>query len=189
MGSMQRFSKEETGMEGLFVLNPFWAEDERGFFLKGFEKDVYREFGLDSEVNEWFVSGSHKNVVRGLHFQTVEPQAKFVAALSGRIWDVAVDLRSGSATYGKSLGVELSDVNRKVFCIPKGFAHGFCVLSDWALVSYTCAGKYLGEYDTGIVWDDPDLAIRWPVSAADAILSDRDGKLMRFCEFDSKNPF
>ena len=189
MGRMQRFSKEELGMEGLFVLDPFWAEDERGFFMKGFEKDVFRELGLDDGINEWFVSGSRKNVVRGLHFQTHDPQAKYVSALSGCIWDIAVDLRRGSATYGKYLGMELSEENRKVFCIPKGFAHGFCVLSEWALVSYVCAGKYLAECDTGIVWDDKDLDIRWPVSPADAVLSGRDRELGRFADFDRVNSF
>lgn len=189
MGSLQ-FTKEDTGMEGLFVLNPFYAEDERGFFLKGFEKDIFRTFGLENEVNEWFVSGSKKNVVRGLHFQTRNPQVKIVSALEGSVLDIAVDLRRDSTTYGKYESCELSGENHKMFYIPKGFAHGFCVLSDWAVVSYVCIGKYYSEYDAGIVWDDPDLGIEWPfANNADAILSDRDRGLARFADFDCTNPF
>lgn len=189
MGSLQRFSKEETGMEGLFVLNPFLAEDDRGYFLKGFEKNIYKEFGLESEVSEWFISGSHKNVVRGLHFQLREPQVKVVSVHAGRIFDVAVDLRRGSPTYGKYEAVELSSDNHKIYYIPKGFAHGFCVLSDWAVVSYVCIGRYFPEYDTGIFWNDPDLAVIWPVAPDDAFLSQKDNNLMRFAEFERINQF
>ena len=189
MGRVQRFSKEDTKMEGLFVLNPFLAEDDRGYFLKGFERDIYQEFGLENEVNEWFISGSHKNVVRGLHFQLKHPQIKIVSVHAGRIFDVAVDLRHGSPTYGKYESIELSGDNHKSFYIPRGYAHGFCVLSDWAVVSYVCIGKYYPEFDTGIAWNDSDLGVRWPLLEEEAFLSEKDRNLMHFAGFDAINPF
>lgn len=181
----QRFSVEKTAIDGLAVIYPFFVEDERGFFVKNFERDIFRTFGLENEIQEEFTSRSKKNVVRGLHFQTREPQVKIVSVAAGRIFDVAVDLRRGSATFGQYESRELSDENHEIFYIPRGFAHGFLVLSDFAVVSYMCVGKYFGEYDTGIVWDDPDIAIGWPVqNKEDIIVSPRDRALMRFAGFE-----
>jgi len=181
----QSFSVEETPIRGLAVIHPFFAEDERGFFVKNFERDLYTAFGLENEIHEEFTSRSKKNVVRGLHFQTKEPQVKIISVAAGRIYDVAVDLRRDSTTFGRYIGRELSDENHEIFYIPRGFAHGFMVISDFAVVSYMCAGKYLGEYDTGIVWDDPDIGIAWPVrNKEDVIISLRDKGLMRLAEYE-----
>lgn len=183
----QGFSVEETGIEGLKIINPFFAEDERGFFLKNFEKDIFAGFSLENEIHEEFISRSGKNIVRGLHFQAFEPQIKIVSAIEGEIFDVAVDLRRDSITYGKYESCELSGENHKIFYIPRGFAHGFLVLSDYAIISYICIGKYLPEHDTGILWNDPDIGIKWPVgNQKDAILSSKDRGLMRFSEYDAK---
>jgi len=175
-----RFSCEEIGM-GVKLIQPFYMEDERGYFLKNIEKDVFKEWGLDAEINETFYSLSKKGVIRGLHFQTKEPQAKIVSVLKGEVKDVIVDLRKGSETFGKYLAVNLSEQNRNVVWIPKGFAHGFEVLSNEALVSYTCVGKYLNEYDNGIVWKDEALAIEWHTK--EPIVSKKDDSLMTFEKF------
>jgi dTDP-4-dehydrorhamnose 3,5-epimerase len=183
----QSFSVEDAGIEGLKVINPFFIEDERGFFLKNFEKDIFSGLGLENEIHEEFLSRSVKNVVRGLHFQTAEPQIKIVGAVEGRVFDVAVDLRRDSKTYGKYESCELSGKNHKLFYIPRGFAHGFLVLSDFAIVSYMCIGRYRPDHDTGILWSDPDIGIKWPVDYKDVIASKRDAGLMRFKKYDKIN--
>ena len=183
----QFFSVESTGMEGLKIINPFYMEDERGFFMKNFEKDIFSELGLENEIHEEFISRSWKNIVRGLHFQKTRPQIKIVGAIEGKVFDVAVDLRRNSLTYGKYETCELSGDNHKLFYIPKGFAHGFLVLSEYAIITYSCIGKYIPEYDTGILWNDPDIGIRWPLkNPEDAILSQKDRELMRFSEYDAR---
>ena len=149
--------------------------------MKNFEKDIFKEFNIDISVFEDFETYSKYGVIRGLHFQTQAPQGKLVKAISGRIRDVAVDLRKESATFGKWMAVELSQENRKSFWIPPGFAHGFEVLSEYALVSYKCDGKYLIEYDTGIYYDDKDIGINWQTS--NPIVSDKDKGLMSLQDF------
>lgn len=167
---------EDTDLAGAKIITPFFVEDERGYFLKCFEKDVFRQFGLDTDIYEDFESFSTRSVVRGLHFQTRNPQAKLVRVIQGSIIDVIVDVRDCSENFGKWELFALSDENRKQLWIPKGFAHGFCVRSDHAIVSYKCMGKYEKDYDSGIVWNDPDLAIPWNV--ANPIISVRDSNLM-----------
>ena len=130
------FSIEECELKGLKIIHPFFAEDERGFFLKSFEQDIFKTFGLENIISEDFESFSYKNVIRGLHFQTNNPQIKMVRAITGEIMDVAVDLRKDSPTFGKWESVILSGDNHKIFWIPAGFAHGFRVLSEDAIVSY-----------------------------------------------------
>lgn len=178
---MSTFAVREGRIAGLKIITPFYMEDERGFFLKSFEKDVFHSLGIDMEIYEDFESFSRKNVIRGLHFQTKEPQAKLVRALSGSILDVAVDLRKGSKTFGEWEAVILSDHNHEAFWIPEGFAHGFLVLSDSALVSYKCRGKYLKEYDSGICWNDRDIQVEWGIS--DPIVSEKDQNLMSLREY------
>ena len=178
------FEAEKLTIDGLQVINPFYMEDDRGSFTKTYEKDVYAALGIEGYLAETFETMSKKDVIRGMHFQTFEPQGKLVRAVFGEIMDVAVDLRVGSPTFGKWESVILSEANHKMFWIPAGFAHGFVVKSDKALVSYSCIGKYHGEADTGIVWNDADLAIDWGIDMP--IVSDKDSKLMTFREFADK---
>jgi|GEM_PF-9827 len=181
----QSFGIETTELEGVYQLTPFYMEDNRGNFLKAFEKDVFREFGLDADIQEEFESFSSYNVIRGLHFQTKNPQIKIVRVLQGEVIDVVVDLRAGSPTFGQYTKIRLSGKNHKSLWIPAGFAHGFRVVSgDGALMSYKCIGRYEKGYDTGILWSDTDLSIDWEiVPGSDLIISDRDKQLMRFSEF------
>lgn len=169
------------GISGIKLLTPFFREDERGFFLKSYQKDIYEQWGINESLSETFETWSKYSVVRGLHFQTKKPQAKIVRVLSGKIYDVAVDLRNNSCTFGKWQSVELDSKEHSIFYIPEGFAHGFQVLSEFALVSYQCIGEYFPEFDTGIYWRDSDLNIDWPLK--DYITSDKDENLMTYRQF------
>lgn len=179
MGS--NFRCTELEIEGVKLISPFCHEDERGYFLKSIEKDIYKEWELQTDIYETFETYSLKGVIRGLHFQTKNPQAKIVRAIRGEIRDVIVDLRKGSQTFGEYIAVTLSDKNRNIIWIPSGFAHGFEVISEDALVSYSCVGKYLNEYDTGIIWDDKDIAVKWETE--NPIVSKKDASLQTFEEF------
>ena len=181
---IQHFEFQNKRISGLVEITPFFADDNRGYFIKDFEKDIFTQNGISFDIYEEFNSFSYKNVIRGLHFQSKYPQSKLISALQGEIFDVAVDLRKDSPTFGEWEAVILSERNRKSFLIPKGFAHGFAVLSETAVVSYKCEGKYLKEYDTGIVWNDLSLNIKWPDEVYYcAIVSERDKDLQSFEEF------
>ena len=172
---MSEFTFLPTCIDGLCRIRPFFTHDTRGSFLKGFERDVFRAHGIDMDIQESFETSSRKGVLRGLHFQTKAPQAKLIRALQGRVFDVAVDLRQGSDTFAQWEGCMLDDEEHCAFYIPPGFAHGFLVVSDMAQVSYQCAGKYLPEEDTGIIWNDPDIGVGWPLQWVDGVvLSPRD---------------
>lgn len=175
------FSIQDLPMEGVRLITPFYKEDERGFFLKNFEKEVFQEWGISTDISEDFESYSRKGVIRGLHFQTKAPQIKVVRAIHGIIHDVIVDLRRDSKTFGRYMDVVLSGKDHRILCIPQWFAHGFEVLSEDAVVSYKCMGRYLEGYDTGIRWDDKDLAIKWETKSP--ILSPKDTSLMSFQDF------
>lgn len=181
---MTQFTCVEGTIEGLKIITPYYIEDERGYFLKNFEKNIYKQFEIDTSISEDFETLSYKNVIRGLHFQTIEPQSKLIRVISGSILDVAVDLRKNSKTFGKWKAIQLSEHNHKIFWIPKGFAHGFGVLSDYAIVSYKCIGRYLAEFDTGIRFDDNELSIKWNID--NPIISIKDDNLMSLREFRSK---
>lgn len=183
MSTIQHFSVDNTGLKGVKLITPFFLTDERGYFIKSFEKDVFSSFGLDLVFNETFESRSAKYVLRGLHFQTVEPQSKLVSVSMGCVFDVIVDLRKNSPTYGRWEGFELSEQSMKALFIPAGFAHGFISLAETSIVNYKCCGRYLKEYDTGIIWNDRDLNITWPVTSEQIKISDRDSKLMTFSDF------
>ncbi len=180
---MQKFSFEMTEIEDLIIINPFAMKDDRGSFVKYFEKGIFKENGIDFTPYESFESTSKRGVIRGLHFQTIKPQAKLVRVSYGKIFDVAVDLRKNSPTLGKWCGCELTNENKKAFYIPKGFAHGFLTLSETAIVSYTCEEKYLNEYDNGIIWNDKDINISWPIENLNLIVSNKDKKLQEFSRF------
>ena len=159
-------------IEGLKLITPDVFADERGWFYESYNIDKFKALGIDTLFTQDNHSRSVQNTLRGLHFQTVPGQAKLVRCTLGRIWDVAVDIRKGSPTFGKWQAVELDDQARQMLLIPVGFAHGFCVLSETAEVQYKCSTVYNGATESGIAWDDPDLAVKWPVP--EPVLSKRD---------------
>lgn len=170
-------------LQGLCRIKPFFSSDARGYFLKSFERGVFHAHGIAMDIHESFETCSHQGVLRGLHFQRQAPQAKLVRALQGRIFDVAVDLRRGSDTFGQWEGFMLDDDEHDALYIPAGFAHGFLVVSATAHVSYQCSGAYLAHEDAGIVWNDPDIGIRWPLHLVDGtVLSARDQALPGLAE-------
>ena len=176
----------KTFIEGLLIIEPQLFKDDRGFFYESYNKN-----NLDKNINIVFVqdneSKSFKGVIRGLHFQAPPfEQTKLVRCVSGNILDVAVDLRKNSKTYGKSFSIELSSDNNKQLFVPKGFAHGFQVISDEAIVNYKVDNFYNPKSDSGIIWNDKDLSIEWKYDI-EPILSDKDLKLISFKEL--KSPF
>lgn len=175
-----KFSPVE--IEGLKVVQLDIWKDHRGFFLERFNSDEFREGGLPTAFVQDNHSRSAPRVLRGLHCQTMPAQGKLVGVLRGKIWDVAVDIRPGSATFGKSFSIELSDDNGRLLWIPAGFLHGFCVLGDEpADVLYKVDAFYNPKTEAGIRWNDPEFSIQWPLS--DPIVSERDHKLPSFEEF------
>lgn len=154
--------KNVGGIEGLCVITPAVHGDSRGYFTETYNQHDMQEAGIDITFVQDNQSGSTKGVLRGLHYQKQFPQTKLVRVISGRVFDVAVDLRSGSSTFGKWFGIELSDENKKQFLIPKGFAHGFLVLSDRAEFCYKCDDFYHPDDEGGIAWNDPTVGVVWP---------------------------
>jgi dTDP-4-dehydrorhamnose 3,5-epimerase len=165
-------------LAGLVLIEPTVHGDARGFFLESYNRRDLAACGIHCEFVQDNHSGSARNVLRGLHFQVGHGQDKLVRVLRGEIYDVAVDIRPSSPTYGQWESVLLSAENRRILFVPVGFAHGFCVLSEFAEFSYKCSDYYSPPDESGIRWDDPDLAIPWPVTHP--ILSDRDRRLPRF---------
>lgn len=165
----------ETDLPGCLVLEPRVFEDARGFFYESFNQDKFAAVGLAPRFVQGNVSRSSQGVLRGLHFQNPKAQGKLVSVLEGEVWDVAVDIRRGSPDYGRWTGVVLSEANKRHLWIPEGFAHGFVTLSERALFTYLCTDTYDPAADAGIRWDDPRLAIDWPV--AQPLLSDKDARL------------
>lgn len=165
----------ETGLEGLVVIEPAIFEDDRGYFFESYNEGKFKKAGLDFTFVQDNQSKSTYGVVRGLHYQ-IEPhaQTKLVRVLHGRILDVAVDIRKSSATFGKWMSLEISDSNKKQLLIPKGFAHGFSVLSDTAVVLYKCDVLYAPESERGIIYNDTDLNINWEINPDDIIVSGKD---------------
>lgn len=164
----------ETDLPGCVVIEPAVFGDARGFFFETWNAQRYGELGLPSKFVQSNVSSSSRGVLRGLHYQWQHPQGKLVSVLEGEVYDVAVDVRHGSPTFGQWAAVVLSAENKKQFWIPEGFAHGFVVLSERALFSYLCTDLYHREYEVGVRWNDADLGIDWPV--AEPLLSDKDAK-------------
>jgi dTDP-4-dehydrorhamnose 3,5-epimerase len=154
--------KNVGGIEGLCVITPAVHGDNRGYFMETYSERDMKEAGIDIVFVQDNQSCSTKGVLRGLHFQKQFPQTKLVRAIKGRVFDVAVDLRTDSKTYGKWYGVELTEENKKQFLIPKGFAHGFLVLSDIAEFCYKCDDFYHPNDEGGMAWNDPEIGITWP---------------------------
>ena len=160
---MGKFTRTETGIEGLCVLEPTVFADSRGYFMETYNKEDLKEVGIDIEFIQDNQSMSTKGVLRGLHSQLNYPQTKLVRVVRGEVYDVAVDLRERSETYGKYYGVVLSAENKKQFFIPKGFAHGFLVLSDEAEFCYKVDDYYHPNDELGVLWNDPDINVEWPL--------------------------
>lgn len=175
---MGKFKKKETGIEGLYVIEPTVFEDNRGFFMETYNKKDFEEIGINTEFVQDNQSKSIKGVLRGLHFQKKYPQAKLVRVIKGEVYDVAVDLRKDSKTYGKYYGVTLTEKNKLQFFIPRGFAHGFLVLSEEAEFTYKCDDLYHPNDEGGIIWNDKKINIEWPLEKiggiSNLIQSDKD---------------
>lgn len=169
-----QFKFIETNIKDLYIVETKRFGDDRGYFVETYNERDFKDAGLDYTFVQDNQSLSSKGVLRGLHFQKKYPQAKLVRVLEGQVFDVAVDLRKGSETFGEWCGVMLTSDNNKQFMIPKGFAHGFQVVSDRAIFCYKCDEFYHPEDEGGLMWNDESLSIDWPIE--DVILSDKDGK-------------
>lgn len=167
-----------TQLEGVIIIEPEVVRDNRGFFMETYSLDRYKEAGIAGNFVQDNLSYSLKGTLRGLHFQIKRPQAKLVQVVTGEIFDVAVDIRPGSSTFGKWTGVYLSGKNKRQLFIPEGFAHGFCVISEAAHFLYKCSDFYFQHDEGGIIWSDPDIGIDWPVK--DPIISEKDKQLPLF---------
>ncbi|SEW37080.1 dTDP-4-dehydrorhamnose 3,5-epimerase [Ruminococcaceae bacterium KH2T8] len=172
-----KVEKNVGGIEGLYVIEPTVHGDNRGYFTETYNKRDMAEAGIDFEFVQDNQSMSTKGVLRGLHFQINYPQAKLVRVIKGSVFDVAVDIRKGSKTYGKWFGIELTEENKKQFLISQGFAHGFVVLSDTAEFCYKVTDYWHPNDEGGLMWNDPDIGIEWPIPAdMELNLSDKDTK-------------
>ena len=174
---MGKITVTPCDIEGLYVIEPTVFKDERGYFVETYTQNDMKEAGLDMVFVQDNQSMSTRGVLRGLHFQKQFPQGKLVRVVRGKVFDVAVDLRSDSKTYGKWFGVELSAENMKQFYIPEGFAHGFLVLSDEAEFCYKCTDFYHPGDEGGLAWNDPEIGVEWPLEeGVDLIISEKDQK-------------
>jgi len=181
---MGKLTVETCEIEGLKVITPEVHGDERGYFIETYQYNDFKEAGIDVVFVQDNQSASTKNVLRGLHFQINYPQDKLVRVINGTVYDVAVDLREGSKTFGKWFGVELSAENKKQFFIPKGFAHGFYVMSDYAEFVYKVSDFYHPNDEGGLMYNDPQIGVEWPFDdSADLILSAKDKVHGSFAEY------
>lgn len=180
---MSKFKRLNTSIEGLYIIEPTVFGDQRGFFMETWNKKEFEEIGLNAEFVQDNHSKSSKGVLRGIHFQTKYSQGKLVRVIKGKVYDVAVDLRESSKTFGKYYAVELSDDNKRMFYIPEEFGHAFLALTEEVEFIYKTTDYYHPEYDAGIVWNDPSLNIEWPLEEygiEKPILSGKDRKLPEF---------
>ena len=184
---MGKITVETCKIEGLKVITPTVLGCARGYFMETYNFNDFKEAGIDQVFVQDNQSSSTKGVLRGLHYQIAHPQDKLVRVVRGEVFDVAVDLRKGSATYGEWFGVLLSEENKKQFFIPKGFAHGFLVLSDYAEFCYKCSDFYHPGDEGGLRYNDPDLAIEWPIpEGMELNINDRDRNWEAFAEYRNK---
>jgi dTDP-4-dehydrorhamnose 3,5-epimerase len=189
---MAKFKRIETGIDGLMVIEPTVFRDHRGFFMETYNEQEFEAIGLTATFVQDNHSRSMRGVLRGLHFQTKRPQGKLVRVVKGRAWDVAVDLREGSATFGQWYGLELSEANKRMLYVPEGFAHGFLTLEDGTELLYKCTDYYAPEYEAGIFYRDARLGIRWPfrehgIGEAEVVLSAKDAMLPTMDEYFGTN--
>lgn len=183
---IQKFAFEQTKIQGLIEVTPFRADDVRGYFTKDYSKEIFQEHGISHNLEEVFYTTSHRGVIRALHFQREKQQPKLVRCIHGHVFDVVVDLRKDSETFMQWLGFELSGENGREVLVPAGCAHGYLVLEE-SIVSYKCAEKFYGEYDDGIMWNDKDIHVEWPLARIGGpdhvILAEKDKNLQTFAEF------
>lgn len=183
---IQKFEFHQTEIPGLVEVTPFNADDIRGCFTKDYSKEVFEQNGIHHDLAEVFYTTSYKGVIRALHFQRFKQQPKLVRCIWGHVWDVVVDLRKDSSTFKKWLAFDLIGEKHNEILVPAGCAHGYLVLED-SIVSYKCGEKFYGEYDDGILWDDPDLGVDWPLELVGGrehvILADKDKNLQSFQAF------
>ena len=186
---IQPFEFKETKIAGLIEVTPFNADDVRGCFTKDYSKEVFEANGIKHDLMEVFYTTSHKGVIRALHFQREKQQPKLVRCITGHVYDVVVDLRKDSPTYKEWLGFDLIGEKHNEILVPAGCAHGYLVLEP-SIVSYKCAEKFYGEYDDGIMWNDEDIAVDWPLEKVggmeNVILADKDKNLQTFREFEAQ---
>lgn len=186
---IQKFSFQELELQGAYLIQPFCATDDRGSFIKDYNENVFKENRVDHELKETFYTLSKRGVIRAIHFQLVKQQAKLIRCVSGHIYDVIVDIRPDSATFGQWRGFDLTGENMQMLLVPKYFGHGYLVLED-SVVSYKCAEMFYGEGDSGIIYSDPDIGIDWPLQLIGGkeqlIISEKDRNLMSFREYTEK---
>lgn len=183
---IQKFEFKELELQGAYLIKPFYATDERGGFIKDYNIDTFKTNGIDHELKEVFYTISKKGVIRALHFQLGKQQPKLVRCVSGHVYDVIVDLRPESPTFGKWLGFDLTGDNMNTLYIPEFFGHGYLVLED-SVVSYKCGEVFYGEGDSGIMHNDPEIGINWPFEkiggVENLIISEKDKELMSLNEY------
>lgn len=186
---VQRFEFKELDLKGAYLITPFYATDDRGGLIKDYNVDTFRENGISHELKEVFYTISKRGVIRAIHFQLIKQQAKLVRCVSGHVYDVIVDLRIGSPTFGQWRGFDLSGENQLELFIPEGFGHGYLVLED-SVVSYKCGEVFYGEGDSGIMYNDTDIGIVWPFEKIGGkeklIISEKDKNLMSLQEYTLK---
>lgn len=171
----------DTALPGVCLIEPKVFGDHRGFFMETYSKRMFEEIGINHEFVQDNHSKSTKGVLRGLHYQLIQPQAKLVRVTKGEVFDVAIDMRRGSPTYGKWIGEILSEDNKRMLFIPEGFAHGFVVLSDEAEFTYKCSDFYAPEHERGLIWNDPSIGIDWPIpEGMEPMLSQKDAAYPTF---------
>lgn len=182
---MGNFNFIKTKIRDLYIIEPKVFGDDRGYFMESYSKKDFFEAGLTMEFVQDNESKSRKGVLRGMHFQTQHTQGKLVRVTQGEVYDVAIDLRKCSPTYGKWEGVLLTAENKKQFYVPEGFAHGFLVVSEEAVFNYKCTDFYAPEYDGGVLWNDPEIGIEWPLDGIEEVLlSEKDKVQKSFKELD-----
>ena len=186
---IQKFDFQEMDLKGAYLIKPFYATDERGGLIKDYNIDVFKNAGIDYELKETFYTVSKRGVIRAIHFQLITPQPKLMRCISGHVYYVIVDLRPGSETYGQWRHIELcGDIPNCVLC-PLGFGQGYLAIKD-SVMSYKAAEVFYGEGDSGIMYNDPDIGIKWPFERIggkeNLIISDKDLKLMSFKEYTEK---
>lgn len=183
---IQKFEFKELDLRGAFLIQPFYATDERGSFVKDYNVDTFRNNGIEHELKEVFYTISKRGVIRAIHFQLIKQQAKLVRCISGHVYDVIVDLRPNSPTFGQWKGFDLTGENQITLYVPQYFGHGYLVLED-SVVSYKCGEVFNGEGDSGIMYDDSDIGIEWPFERIggieNMIISAKDKSLMSFVDY------
>ena len=183
---IQKFDFQELDLKGAYRIKPFFATDNRGGLIKDYNVDIFKAYGIDHELKEVFYTISKRGVIRATHFQLMKQLAKLVRCVSGHVYDVIVDLRPDSSTYGQWRGFHLTGDNTNMLLVPEYFGHGYLVIED-SVVSYKCAEVFYGEGDSGIMYDDPDICIEWPFELIggkeNLIISEKDLNLMSFKDY------